>query len=134
MPVIIPVEAQIAAGAPQPQIRTETRETPGGGTAAVITIDGSFDLYCAAGIRERTIELQHDGARTIIFDLSGVPDIDSPAVAVILGARRHLDGEGGRVAVAGAGQRLLKIFDVLGVGEHLDTYPDVDSALTGEAQ
>lgn len=78
-------------------------------------------------------DLQNDlrGAATpklTIFDLSGVPYMDSAGMGLIMNHYVHCQTRGGRMVVAGANSRVLDLFNVTKVDTVLPLAASVEAA------
>lgn len=63
-----------------------------------------------------------------IFDLSGVPYMDSAGMGLVMNHYVHCQTRGGRLVVAGANQRVLDLFEVTKVNTVLKLAPTVEAA------
>ncbi len=82
----------------------------------VVSVKGELDISTAPALREQLLNLFSDGGNPerLIVDLRQVPFIDSTALGVLVGARRRLVGERGRMTVV-ADQSLQRIMRVTGL-------------------
>ena len=63
-----------------------------------------------------------------IFDLSGVPYMDSAGMGLIMNHYTHCQARGGKLVVAGANSRVLDLFEVTKVNTVLPLAPTVEAA------
>lgn len=107
------------------------RYESGSGGAWVIEAPADFDIYSAPAVRNLAVELQDDdGATAIVFDMSGVAFMDNTALGVIVGAHNRLRRAGGKgAAVAAAGGRVARCFEVTGLDKHVPMYATAAEAL-----
>ena len=110
---------------------------PLGKTAAVFTIEGELDLASADRLREALEAAIHDGANGIVFDLARCSSVDSSGLAVLLEARKTLDGSSppqtrvALVAPAPQPQRLLQMTSVDTVLPVFESREQAEAAIGG---
>ncbi|MDF2547105.1 anti-sigma F factor antagonist [Anaerosolibacter sp.] len=82
----------------------------------VIKLDGELDHHTAEEIRDEIDrEIEHYGAKNIIFDLSGMNFMDSSGIGVIIGRYKKVSKMGGEVAVVNINSRVERIFKMSGL-------------------
>jgi anti-sigma B factor antagonist len=86
------------------------------GKTHLFTIAGDVDLKSSPRLREKLREAIKAGAKAILLDMSQCPYIDSSGIATLVEALQGLKGAGGKLAIAGASQRVKDIFEIA----HLD--------------
>jgi anti-anti-sigma factor len=110
---------------------------PLGKTAAVFTIEGELDLASADRLREALEAAIQDGANGIVFDLAHCSFVDSSGLAVLLEARKTLDGSSppqtrvALVAPAPQPQRLLRMTSVDTVLPVFESREQAEAAIGG---
>jgi anti-sigma B factor antagonist len=70
-----------------------------------------------------------DGARCVIFDCSGLNQMSSDGLRVLLKTLRRLQAVGGRAVVAAAGDRVRSVMAVSGLLGLLESYESSESAM-----
>ncbi len=96
--------------------------------ASVVTVQGELDLATAPSLKWALSDIVDAGALQIVVDLSPVTFIDSTALGVLVGVQRSL-GAGARLAIVGAGEDVLNIFELSGLDLTFDMFPTLDEAL-----
>lgn len=91
-------------------------------------VEGELDLLSAPLLKETLTSLLRAGSGRLVLDFSGVPFIDSTALSVLIGVRRRL-GRHERLAIAAAGDQVLRVFELSGVRRSFQMFPTVDDAL-----
>lgn len=82
----------------------------------VIKLDGELDHHTAEEIRDEIDrEIDHYGAKNIIFDLSGMNFMDSSGIGVVIGRYKKVSKLGGEVAVVNVNHRVERIFKMSGL-------------------
>jgi anti-sigma B factor antagonist len=95
----------------------------------VVEIDGELDVATAPTLKWRLVDALESGGRHLVLDLSGVSFMDSTAIGVLVGVKRHLQA-GGRLAIASPLPDVQKIFEVTGLDASFHISSTVDDALT----
>ncbi|MEU9447009.1 STAS domain-containing protein [Streptomyces sp. NPDC048304] len=96
----------------------------------VVTVHGEIDHAVKDMLGEAL--LSHDGAaplRTVV-DLSGVTFMDSSAINVLVAAHQAASDDQGWLRIAGAKESVLRLLEIVGLGEVIGCHPTVDQALT----
>ncbi|MGK2939938.1 MAG: STAS domain-containing protein [Solirubrobacteraceae bacterium] len=94
----------------------------------VVELTGEIDMFVAPDVRA-TLDPLLTGEHAICVDLSGVPFVDSTALAVLLRARRELRDRGGGFVLAGARAPVASALDQTGLGTLLRRFPAVEDAI-----
>jgi anti-sigma B factor antagonist len=96
------------------------------GHSAVIRLEGEFDLYATAEVREvadNAIELGHP----IFMDLTGVTFLDSSALGTLVRLQKRAKLGGTQLTLCGLPLRLYKIFEVTALLSAFTFLPDLPS-------
>lgn len=95
----------------------------------VLELYGELDLAAAPLLAEE-IERAETGERTqLVLDLTGLEFIDSAGLRVILAAQERAVECGREFAVTEGTPQVQRLFEIAGVGEHLQTIGAPDAAL-----
>jgi anti-sigma B factor antagonist len=94
----------------------------------VLSVEGDLDLASAPSLKWALADLQSNGRRHVVVDLSRVSFIDSTALGVLVGAQRAMDS-GVRLAVACADENVLRIFELTGLDGMFEIVPTLEEAL-----
>jgi len=99
----------------------------GAGTS-LITVEGELDLASAPNLKWTLNDVTRAGASHIVLDLSPVTFIDSTALGVLVAFQRGLPPNS-RLALAGADQEVVNIFELTGLDSTFDMFATVEEAL-----
>jgi stage II sporulation protein AA (anti-sigma F factor antagonist) len=64
----------------------------------------------------------------VIVDLSGANFLDSRAIGILSDRQARIRVAGGRMALAGARPEVVRLFELIGLGEAFDFFASVDAA------
>jgi anti-sigma B factor antagonist len=98
------------------------------GGVGLVTVVGELDLASAPDLKWALSDALGSGAVQLVVDLSEVTFIDSTALGVLVGARRHLR-PGARMAIAGMAPTVLNIFELTGLDSTFEMFATVEEAL-----
>ena len=84
--------------------------------AYVVTVSGEADVHAAPRLQQTLEGLTNTGAREVIVDLLRVPFLDSSILGVLLRSARRLRADGGDVVLVSDDARLLRTFEISGLG------------------
>jgi len=73
--------------------------------------------------------VRRENAATMIFDLSGVPYVDSSGLGSLVSAYTSCAKSGRRVALTGVTQRVRKVFEITKVEDVFLTFPTLSDAI-----
>ncbi|WP_430383231.1 STAS domain-containing protein [Streptomyces sp. P10-4] len=95
---------------------------------SLVAVTGSLDLHTAHHLADALQPLLgHDG-HTLLVDLSGVTFLDSTGLTCLIAAYRTARSTGVRLALIAPSQPVLKMLQLTGVDQVLDSYPSPDAA------
>ena len=95
---------------------------------AIVTVAGEIDMFTAARLRERLLELAAVG-RPVVIDLDQVGFMDSAGLSALVGAANRAAAHGGSLRVVCARPKILKLFRLTGLDRRLRPAPTLDEAL-----
>ena len=107
---------------------------------AVLRVVGELDLTTSPTLRQRVHDVVADGSHDLVIDLSGVYFCDSSGVGVLIASRRLLRACRGRLRIVlppdggTEASHVNRVLGALGVRRLFTVYPDVASAVAGEAE
>lgn len=78
-----------------------------------------------------TDSLVHEGRKKIIFDLTGVSQIDSTGIGIIVMSAGQLKGVGGELRVAGASGHVEQVLKMTNVDQIVGMHPTTAAAAAG---
>ena len=102
---------------------------PAGDNCAVLRVNGEVDVYTAPELRERVVELLADDFVHLIVDLRDVVFLDSTGIGALVGILRRVRAQDGSLMLVTSSERLLNIFEVTGLGNVFDIYPEIEDAI-----
>lgn len=97
----------------------------------VVEISGRLALGNVLVSLEYSVRrLIEEGARKVIVDLSGLDNIDSAGIGVLVACSGLLDQSGGHMRVAGARGSVAKVFEVVHMDRITSLDPDLETSCT----
>ena len=94
----------------------------------VVAVAGELDLSSAPQLKWALEDVEADGERHLVVDLSEVSFIDSTALGVLVGAQRALQ-PGMRLAIVCAEETVRRIFELTGLDGLFEIVPTLHDAL-----
>jgi anti-sigma B factor antagonist len=107
-----------------------TSRTDRGGYA-IAALSGDLGIASAPALREQLLSLLR-AASHLIIDLSAVDHADASGLAVLVGSGRRALLLGGSLRLAAPSPQAARILAVTGLNQHLDIFPTVQAAITGQ--
>ncbi|HUB74970.1 MAG TPA: STAS domain-containing protein [Solirubrobacteraceae bacterium] len=105
------------------------QEVPG---AALLIASGELDYTSSPLLRRQVLDQLAGGRTNLVFDFSEVTFIDSTAIGELVGAFMRAQQAGGgsvRVVCASHNERVLRIFDIVGVASLIPLHRSREEAL-----
>ncbi|WP_329240347.1 STAS domain-containing protein [Actinoallomurus sp. NBC_01490] len=99
------------------------------GEIAVIEVSGWIEIASAPKLRDTLINVIDEGRVHLVIDLSGVVFLDSTGLGVLIGALHRLRSRDGSLALAGASDRVYKVFHTTQLTKVLTITETVDDAI-----
>jgi anti-sigma B factor antagonist len=107
------------------------------GEIVVVEVSGWIEIGSAPQLRETLISVIDEGHLQLVVDLSAVVFLDSTGLGVLIGTLHRLRSRDGSMALAGASDRVYKVFHTTQLTKVLnitDTVADAIAAInSGEA-
>ncbi|MGL1956924.1 MAG: STAS domain-containing protein [Colwellia sp.] len=94
----------------------------------IIKLNGSFDAD-TVNVMKDDIEKYSKLSTNIVFDLAGVPFIDSSGIGAIVFLYKRMVAKGFSVCVTGLTQQPLELFQMLFLDNTIHCYQSIDSYL-----
>jgi anti-sigma B factor antagonist len=94
----------------------------------VIAVAGEIDVSTAPQLERALAEAGAE--KRVVLDLSECQFIDSSGLRTLLGARSAAESAGGSLALVVADSGLLRVFEVVGLGDVLEIHDTLDRALS----
>jgi anti-sigma B factor antagonist len=108
----------------------ESKRVPGG--TAVIVLSGRLVLGRELEQIDTTVKsLLELGDRCFVLDATGLEYLDSAAVGSLVASLSNVKKAGGELRLAGASQRIMRVFTITGVDKLIQSYPTVAEATAG---
>ncbi len=95
-------------------MQLEHQPLPGGATS--LRLSGELTIYHAADLQQALLPLAAPGGDWAL-DLSGVTDIDSAGIQILLAARRTLAAHGAAIRLAACGPAAQAVFSLYGLAD-----------------
>ena len=97
----------------------------------VIHLRGEVDLQHSPKLRTVLQGKVAEKVPALLLDMSEVKYIDSSGLATLVEDYQHARNFDGRMALAGATQRVKSVFDLVRLNEIFEFYPTVQAAQSG---
>jgi anti-sigma B factor antagonist len=97
----------------------------------VLAVVGELDVASAPRLRQEVHRVAVDPEPAIVLDLSGVDFLDSTGLGVIVGILKRVRTQGGDLRLAGAPDRVRRVFEITRLDTVLPMHADVDAAIGG---
>jgi anti-anti-sigma factor len=101
------------------------------GGYVIAALRGELGIASAPALREQLLSLLR-AASHLIIDLSAVEHADASGLAVLVGSRRRARLLGGSLRLAAPSPEVARVLSATGLNQHLDIYPTVRAAITGQ--
>ena len=115
--------------ADEASLRLTSRTDRGGYVIAALS--GELGTASAPALREQLLSLLRAASHPII-DLSAVERADASGLAVLVGSRRRARLLGGSLRLAAPSPEAARVLSATGMNQHLDIFPTVQAAITGQ--
>lgn len=98
---------------------------------AVVRPVGKLDRRTAAQLEAALLEVADAGQPRIVLDLSGVSDMSSAGLRVVISSAKHLrsDRTGGDLRLAAPGERVVQVLELAGLLPVLKVYTTGERAI-----
>jgi len=101
------------------------------GGYVIAALSGELGIASAPALREQLLSLLR-AASHLIIDLSAVERADASGLAVLVGSRRRARLLGGSLRLAAPSPQVARVLSATGMNQHLDIFPTVQAAITGQ--
>ena len=116
--------AEASRGLPAPADR---------GGYVVAELRGKLGIASAHALREQLLSLLRT-ASDLIIDLSAVEDAEASGLAVLVSSGHRARLLGGSLRLAAPSPQVARVLSAAGVNRHLDIFPTVQAAITGQPE
>jgi anti-sigma B factor antagonist len=121
--------AAAPGGADDASLSLTSRTDRGGYVIAALS--GELGIASAPALRDQLLSLLR-AASHLIIDLSAVEHADASGLAVLVGSGRRARLLGGSLRLAAPSPEAARILSATGLNQHLDIFPAVRAAITGQ--
>jgi len=97
---------------------------------SVLAVTGNVDGSTFQQLVADVDTVIRQGYKHLVLDFQGVPYLSSAGIVALQKILGQINGQGGRLALAGVTSEVARTFDVVGATAWLNLYPDVASAMT----
>jgi anti-anti-sigma factor len=97
----------------------------------IIALRGDLGIASAPALREQLLNLLR-AVSHLIIDLSAVERADASGLAVLVGSGRRARLLGGSLRLAAPSPGVARVLSATGMNQHLDIFPTVRTAITGQ--
>jgi anti-sigma B factor antagonist len=98
----------------------------------VIVVYGELDVLNSPKLHEAISDAISEKPSAILVDMANVTFIDSSGLGALVVAHRHLAEAGGELRLVAVTDSSAKIFEMTGLSERFQIFPDVRSATERE--
>lgn len=99
------------------------------GQTAVTSATGEIDLTNAEYLRDALLAALNAGATGLVADLTAATFLDSAGVTALVRASRRASVSGAALRLAVTAAPVLRVLDLVGLGQLVPVYPTVAEAL-----
>jgi anti-sigma B factor antagonist len=103
------------------------------GDVVVLAVAGELDMATAPHLQDQITDLLDKGRNRMIFNLADLSFCDSTGLSVFVRTKNSCDETGGMVRLAAPQRGVLRILEVSGLVDVLQTHPTVTDALAAES-
>jgi anti-sigma B factor antagonist len=97
----------------------------------IAALSGELGIASAPALREQLLSLLR-AASHLIIDLSAVEHADASGLVVLVGSGRRARLLGGSLRLAAPSPEAARVLSATGLNQHLDIFPTVRAAITGQ--
>jgi anti-sigma B factor antagonist len=108
------------------EIQVNTRPA---GKAQVVDVDGEIDLYTSQVLQKCLLNLMEQGQKYLVVDLEDVGYLDSTGLGILMNTSGQLQDQGGSLAIVCTNERVLRIFELIGMLDSFRVFPSEAEAL-----
>jgi anti-sigma B factor antagonist len=101
------------------------------GGYVVAALSGDLGTASAPALREQLLSMLR-AASHLIIDLSAVDHADASGLAALVGSGRRARLLGGSLRLAAPSPEVARVLSATGMNRHLDIFPTIRAAITGQ--
>lgn len=96
----------------------------------IVTVKGEIDHHTSVILREGTDhQMDKICGKHLLFCFQEVTFMDSAGIGVLLGRYKRIQGLGGRMAIACAGERVMMILQMSALTKLIPIFPSIEDAI-----
>jgi anti-sigma B factor antagonist len=101
------------------------------GSWAVVTLPQEIDVSNSQQVGQELASLVDQGAVMLIVDMTASTFCDTSGARELIAARKHAHAGGAEIRLVVTAQAVLRVFEIIGLGDLFDIFPDLATALSG---
>lgn len=106
-------------------VENEDAEVP------VLAVKGEIDVSTAPELRDRLVQANQRGHKTVVVDLSEVTFLDSTALGVLVSGLKRFRSAGGDLRLVVTGRSVSKVLEITGLHEVFKIFETASAAVSG---
>jgi anti-sigma B factor antagonist len=101
------------------------------GSWAVVTLPQEIDVSNSQQIGQELASVVDQGAVMLIVDMTPSTFSDTSGARELVTARKHAHAAGAEIRLVVKAHAVLRVFEIIGLGDLFGIFPDLDAALSG---
>jgi len=101
------------------------------GSWAVVTLPPEIDVSNSQQIGQQLASVADQGAVMLIADMTATTFCDTSGARELIAARKHAHAGGAEIRLVVKAHAVLRVFEIIGLGDLFDIFPDLATALSG---
>jgi len=101
------------------------------GSWAVVTLPPEIDVSNSQRIGQELASVADQGAVILIVDMTATTFCDTSGARELIAARKHAHAGGTEMRLVVKANAVLRVFEIIGLGDLFDIYSDLAAALSG---
>jgi anti-sigma B factor antagonist len=101
------------------------------GSWAVVTLPPEIDVSNSQQISQELVSLADQGAVMLVVDMTATTFCDTSGARELIAVRKHAHAGGAEIRLVVKAQAVLRVFEIIGLGDLFAIFPDLAAALSG---
>jgi anti-sigma B factor antagonist len=101
------------------------------GSWAVVTLPQEIDVSNSQQIGQELASVVDQGAVMLIVDMTVSSFCDTSGARELIAARKYAHAGGAEIRLVVKAHAVLRVFEIIGLGDLFDIFPDLATALAG---
>jgi anti-sigma B factor antagonist len=101
------------------------------GSWAVVTLPPEIDVSNSQQIGQELASVADQGAVMLVADMTATTFCDTSGARELIAARKHAHAGGTEIRLVVKANAVLRVFEIIGLGDLFDIFPDLAAALSG---